>query len=264
MLLQIIFFLVLGGDAHASTASFDILSVSTIGANSSGGVILSSSAYVQSGSSLTLQGSAGHIVTASSFNASSFFGDGSHLTGAIPLAATQTFSGSNAFTSSFTVQSAGRRIIFSTGTDIDNFAISPSGVASFYPELHNSSATAIPPASSTSQDCTVCINGSTLTITTAGGNVEAVVTAYIENTSGFASLNLLQDGNFIGNLTAQKSIRTDQNVFSNTAFKYLVIAPSAGAHSYCLSICKFGPAPGTATLFNDSNNGNIFFVKELK
>lgn len=264
MLLQILFFLILGGNAQASTASFDIISVSAIGANNSGGVILSTSAYIQSGSSLTLRGSTGYIVIASSLNASSFFGDGSHLTGAIPLTATQTFSGSNAFTSSFTVQSVGRRISFSTGTDVDNLAIGDSGAISFYPELHNSSATTIPPASSTSQDCTVCIAGSTLTITTSGGNVEAVVTAYIQNTSGFASLNLLQDGNFVGNLSSQKSIRTDQNVFSNTVFKYLIIAPGAGAHSYCLSICKFGPAPGTTTLFNDSNNGNIFFVKELK
>lgn len=260
-----ILFLSVGGrSAAASTASFDSISVSSVGALGDNGITISSSVYIRNGNSLTLDGATGYITLVSSVNASAFFADGSHLNGVASLVATQTFSGGNTFISSFTVDTGGMAISLSTSASTNNLLIGSNGTASFYPELHNSSSTTVPQAATTALTCSICVAGSTLTITTAGGNVGAVLTGYIDNSAGTAELGLLQDGQYVGNFTSQVSVRADATpFFSNTIFKYLVTGPDAGTHSYCLTLCRT-TAVGTATLYNDSANANIFFVEELR
>ncbi len=255
--------------AMASEVATNSLRVSTISAPSGAtGITFSSSVRLLPNNSITLNGAAGAIVLASSVTASSFWGDGGSLTNTnnAVLSATQTFSGANTFTSSFTVQSFGRTVALSTGGTTDNLTLSSNGTVLFSPELHNSSHTLIPNASTTNTSLGSCVDGSTLTITTTGGNVEVTFTgARRRTTSGGLNLSVLQDGQFPPGFDSTTGIARSftLNAYgSQVCFSYLFSAVGAGTHSYCLTFAALGG--GTAELLNDSSTSNIFYVKELK
>lgn len=257
--------------AQASLVSADTLVTSTVNAQpGASGIVFSSSAHLSVNNGMTLSGAAGAIILASSVTASSFWGDGSSLTNAnnAVLQATQTFSGGNTFTSSFTIQSHGRLIVFSTSSTVNNMALNSDGTVSFYPELHNSSHTIIPAASTTNTSLGSCIAGSTLTITTTGGDVEVTFTGAMNTsptTSAGLNLSVLQDGQFPPGLNSTTGIIravTLNALTTQACFSYLFKGVSAGTHFYCLTPATIGS--GTADIPNDSNTANIFYVKEIK
>lgn len=268
-------------NAHASTVNIGEIRTNTFNGQSSSAIIFSSSLYMTGGASLILENSAGYISAASSINASSFFGDGQHLGGISNslLTSTQTFTGADTFTSSFTVQSGGRQIILSTSAFVNNVLITTTGVVSFYPSLHNSSATTIPQFSTTASTLTTCVSGSTLTITTTGGRVELIFSGILYSDKSQFTISFLQDGQFVNNLDGHEGIAKFGGGFASApqsiSFAYILDAPSSGPHSYCLTIANAPFIGGTTTLVN--NNGldpsplpgarsgrNIFYVKELK
>jgi hypothetical protein len=131
--------------ARSSILSADAIQVSTIaGQTNSNGIVFSSDVFIAAGSSLTLQGSGGYITSQSSITAAAFFGDGSALTGIATLSSTQTWSKSNIFNSSFTIQSGARQIVISTSVSVRNILIDVNGATSFFPELHNTTSTIDP------------------------------------------------------------------------------------------------------------------------
>jgi hypothetical protein len=265
---NIYLFLILSIPAFSNDARTDSAATNRIyGASSS--IAISSPIYIAAGSSLTLQGANGSIVSGSSISASSFFGDGSNLTGILSLSSTQTFSGSIIFQSSVTVQSGGRAIILSTGPSMANIQISPDGAISFYPGLHNSSSTIVPLATATNTHLGPCV--STITITTTGGAIEAIFSGEIQNdaASPDARLSFLQDAHFPPELvsgTNDKAIGGFVNtttwpaIFMTTKMRWLFDPPSPGQHSYCLTMAAFNG--GTTTLLD--RTANIFTIREIK
>jgi hypothetical protein len=143
---------------------------------------------------------------------------------------------------------------------------------SFFPELHNSTATTIPQTFVTSAlSLGPCIAGSTLTLTTSGGQVELA----FFGTVGFggsattnASLGVLQDGVFLTGFSSATAVAQFTVVPTNGAvegsFHYLLAPPSAGEHSYCVSLAGdsagvyIGGDSGTARF------GSQFIVEEIK
>lgn len=273
--------------SRAISITADTIIISTIaGQASSKGVSISSSVYLAAGKSLTLQGAAGNITTNSSATASAFFGDGSHLAGTgIVLTATQTFTGSNAFSATFAVQSGAREIILSTSTSVKNIDISASGAVSFSPTLHNSSSTSMSNYSVTVASYGPCVAGSTLTITTGGGRVEVYFSGLVdarawsdpEANVDSAGASFLVDGRFVNDLTNSKGFRYAYGFGSlplgnNISFDYLTDPLPAGTHSFCLTIAAIPnpvyPCCNAVTLHGaDSSTlsvGNIFYVKEIK
>lgn len=271
--LAVVFLLSLAGSASASHLETDFLSVSSIRGRSGASISISSDVVQGTGNSLTLSGSSGSIITASSVTAASFWGDGRHLSGLATniLLSTQVFSGANTFGSSFTVRSGGRAIVLSTSSSVSNLKIDSSGTVSFFPELHNSSSTMIPQAATSSSQLGPCVSGSTLTIRTSGGRIEVLFAGVVSNVelSSAAAVAFLQDGSFVGQETASRGAFYGQlagNTWASTsAFRYLLDAPSPGNHSYCLTIAA--PSGGTAQLQDGSTSiraRNLFFVLEVK
>jgi len=257
--------LALATSAAASTAESGNLYVSTIAAQSDG-IFFSSGIILVSGSSLTLQGSKGYLVAESSITASSFFGDGGRLGQVASLSGDNIFSGANMFTSSFTIQSYGRPIVLSTSIAGARVEISSGGALSFFPELHNSSSTVVPEATSTGS-FGPCIAGSTISIVTSGGRVEVTFTGALGTSStsgspGDIAINFLQDGSFVRDLSATKGFVANGTSYSYASYmpfrlNYLVDAPSTGSHSYCLTIQG-------GTILSGDNSRNLFYVKEIK
>lgn len=257
--------------AHASIAEGTTVSVGTVAANGTG-ITISSRVYLSPNSQLTLQSSGGYITTTSSITGSSFWGDGTNLSGVGLLSATQTFSGANSFSSSFTARSGGRVLVISTSATMDNIRINSSGESSFYPELHNSSSTTFPLFSTTNNSFGPCVTGSSLTIQTSGGVVEVVIQTTVSISSdgicgGWnAGINFLQDGQFVGDLSSGygpgfiSPSSCDASVKS-VRISYL-LTPSAGLHSYCLTVSAIGGVH--ATTVGQSVAANMFYVKELK
>ena len=252
--------------ALASTTRADTLVVSTISSLAGGnGISFTSFTHLATGMSLTLQGASGYISGASSITASAFFGDGTNLTNlSIPF----DYSGETIFTSSFSVLSNGLEIILSTSDSTANLDISPTGSISFYPELHNSSSTALLEYSTSVSSWGPCVAGSTLTITTTGGKIEAFFTGDLYNTSPTAGANagvtFLLDGQFVGDLSSINGFSNGSNNGNDYSFSldYLIAAPAPGMHSVCVSLsARLGI--GTATL-TDSLAGNIFYIEEIK
>lgn len=244
------------------------LSVSTVSA-SSGPVYFSAPIAFSKEARLSVIGASGNIVSESSVSASAFFGDGSRLSG-LPganLWDDQIFSGANTFFSSMTMQSVGREILLSTAQAGSNISISTGGILIFNPVLHTSSRTIIPDTSTTQSSFGPCIAGSTIAIATSGGRVQVVFTGMVSGSGGGnPSLSFLQDGQFASGLNSQGSVNLastpNGSSPSEGSFVYLVDALEEGMHSYCLSLAQIGG--GTARIFNDSVNGNLFYVVELK
>lgn len=252
--------------SSASVIASDHISISTIQAGSSR-IAITSSVYVTAGASLTISGQDSTLTTASSMTASAFFGDGGQLSRIASLTANQSMSGAATFSSSFTVNSLGGEIVLSTSSSIGNLAINSDGSTSFTPNLHNSSSTVIPDATTTNQYCGPCVSGSTLTITTTGGKVEIVFSGTIGNNDKSSAIVFLQDGSFVGNLGSDAVL--SKAIWLNAHYplisSHYVVEPTAGQHSYCLSLCtNVIQNPTTAELFNDATHTNIFYVMELK
>jgi len=265
MILTLLLFLTLPADA--ALVATDSAAVNTITAQApSNAIFFSSAISILNGSSLTLQGAGGYVSTVSSINASAFFGDAGQLSGAGKIISSQTFSGGNTFTSSFTVRSGGREIILSTSTSINNVYISPEGVLGFYPAIHNSSRTAgIPQYFTNNTTLGPCVPGSTITITTTGGQIEVNFAGSV--TSASATITVLQDGQFINGLSATKGVNSylsanpETTTFFPASFSYLLNSASAGVHTYCLSLAALGSSGAT---FEEGVMTNIFYVIEVK
>ncbi len=264
----------LSANSHSATMAANNMHVSTIGVpGTSPGINIATHAYFAAGSSLTLSGSQGYITAQSSINASAFFGDGSRLMNVASLSGDNSFTGAALFSSSFTIQSNGRRIVFSTGSAIDNLLVSTDGVVSFSPQLHNTSATAVQGYSTTNASFGPCIPSSTITFTTSGGRVELIFTGNIELASQITQtgtwINFLQDGQFVRDLSADKGFMVWTDLASPGGsvqsqpirIAYLLDAPTAGAHSYCLTMLSLNGYTSTLT---SSNASNLFYVKEIK
>lgn len=259
---------------HAGTIAADTIYTSTINAfPASNGINITTNAYFSAGNSLTLSGANGYITTQSSITASAFFGDGSHLANVANLIGDNNFTGANTFTSSFSVQSGGRQIILSTGPGMSNILIDTNGAISFSPQLHNSSATIVPGYSTTNSAFGPCIPSSTITFTTSGGRVELAFTGNIELTSQITQvgtwINFLQDGQYVRDLSSSKGFMVWTHLTSPGGnievqpirISYLLDAPPAGSHSYCLTLLSLN---GFASTLASSDAGNIFYVKEIK
>lgn len=253
--------------AHASTFSAKQVYVSTISAHpGSAGIVIASSTVLATNANLQL---GSHLISQSSVTAQALFGDGARLTGISSLTSTQTISGASYFTSSFTVRSNGRQIVFSTSPLMDNIHINPNGTLAFYPELHNSSSAIIPAAQTTNQYCGPCVSGSTLTIVTGANRVELDFTGVIGGFGdGIAAITFLQDGSFIGNLSQDgiiaKTLWTDVRSQTTKSAHYIIGPVSSGAHSFCVSLCTNNTSGIAAQLLNDAYSANIFFVREIK
>lgn len=265
----------------AGVVGADRISVSTIGGTAAG-ISISSSVWIAPGSSLTLTGPLGTLTGASSVTASAFFGDGRNLGGIASLYAEQSFSDGSLFLSSFSVQSGGKQIVLSTSSLSSNFSLSGGGVFSFSPELHNSSSTFVPAASTSNDNFGPCVDGSTLTIVTAGGRVELIFSGKLSNDErgdggaflgNAAELGFLQDGSFVDDFSSSKGIvrATGAGALEATdigSFRYLLKAPSVGAHAYCLTIARSQVVPGVQSggtkLGGETNSRNSFVVKEIK
>lgn len=260
--------------AKAGHIESDALAISSI-AGRDGGIWISSSIHFGIGSSLTLQGAGGYFAGQSSVNAGAFFGDGGGLSGIAKVGSSQVFAGANVFASSFSVASGGRQIVLATGTLTNNLTITPSGIAIFVPELHNSSHAIIPAAGTSASRLGPCVAGSTLTITTTGGRVEVILAATIANTFGSTgTVSILQDGNFMNGFSPDVGLYGINVGVQGTAFvspiDYLLEAPSPGAHSYCVTIAN-PRGVGSVFLINggvivsgDGRASNLFYVKEIK
>lgn len=262
-------FFLIAQPALASTINTDTLTVSSVAARQpASGIYLSSHANLSANSSITLR-DAGQLTSASSITASAFFGDGTNLSGLTLLTGTNTFSGENKFTSSISAQSGGLRITISTGSTTANIDISTYGVTSFYPQLHTSTRGSIAEFSTTATSLGPCVTGSTLSLTTSGGRVEVAFTGTLKNSAVGLQVSFLQDGQFVRDLSSTASpgyFRPDNgsNTEMTISFAYLLDAPSAGLHNYCLTICASRFFGGTATLLNNSTVGNLFYLVEIK
>lgn len=261
--------ILIAGSGNSSEISVDATNLNNIAAQPAvSGLQIVPNAVT--GSSITLLGPNGNIVTASSISASAFFGDGSHLSGIATTIATQSFSGAQTFLSTFTAQSGGNQIQLSTSSSVINMRVQGDGATTFYPELHNSSSATVPRATTTAATFGPCIAGSTLTITTSGGKVELTFSGILRNATlnSTVALTFLADGQFPPGLSSTKSLVRSHDTIPHGAydagpFRYLLDAPAAGAHSYCLSISA--PDGGTTALGEvEFDFRSIFIVKELK
>lgn len=261
-------FLLLTSICRASVIATDTLTVSTVaGLPGGSGVTFSTSVHLAGGANWTLRGGGGYLLSESSITASAFFGDAGALTGTSEgiLGATQTFTGGNTFLSSFTVQSGGREIVFSTGSESSNLLIDQAGYLSFRPELHNSSATVVPEFVTTAFPMGTCALGSTITITSSGGRIEVTFVGVVDGALEPA-VSFLQDGLFVNDLTPLTAIgKAQANRKIPGGFAYLIDAPAPGIHFYCLVIGRTSNTVTAATkLYNDAFHGNLFYVKEIK
>ena len=184
---------------------------------------------------------------------------------------TQTFTGANTFTSSFTVQSNGNQIVLSTSSNVNDISINSDGSISFFPELHNSSSTIIPEFTTSVSSYGPCVTGSTLAITTTGGRVEILFTGTVLANGGNSvpGISFLIDGGFARDLSSQKGFSASA-IIQEYAFglDYILDALPVGVHQFCLSLVDLQSSI-SVTLVNHTDtfeNGasNIFFVKEIK
>lgn len=256
--------------AHAQSATSDQVITGEIGGlQASNGVAIVSEVTLQTGSSVTLYGASGYISSGSSVNAQGFFGYEGELKNVAVMRATQTFNAPFVFESSFTVQSNGRRISFSTSAAMENIFISQDGDVGFYPNLHNSSSTSMPEYSTTTHTAGPCVPGSTITIRTTGGRVEVnfygtLMSTVTPNGLVKAHASFLQDGNFPLEFSSTKGILGDYagSRQSTVGFTFLLESPAPGTHTYCLSI--YNPFDGQSIILkNDSETSNLFYVKEI-
>lgn len=275
--------LLLGSSSQASSLLSDTISVTTV---STIGSAINLSSFTLSNSSWTLSSTSGEVTTQSSVTASSFWGDGSNLNTLIPQSSSPSFSGANTFNSSFTVRSGGRAIEISTGAGAQNIFISSGGMITFNPSLHNSSFTYLPEFTTTVSTFSPCITDSTITIVTSGGRIELSLTAIFLSTpsspsgSQQYSVNFLQDGQFVNDLTAHKGVIQVggglQGFATPSSFQYLLPPPTPGTHSYCVALALSGQiVGGSVSIINRSGlddaqiphiptGKNIFAVKEIK
>lgn len=265
--------LTLAPRAGASDLSADELSVSSISAAGSRGIRIIAPISQLSGG-LFLSGSSGTISVESSATASGLWGDGASLSNVARQASTQSFSGSNQFTSSFTVQSGGRTISLSTSSTTQNLLISQDGTVLFTPEFHNSTSTILSQFSTNVTYLGPCVPGSTLTIRTNGGRIQVVFTGAIQSSSAApttVAAAYLLDGALESAFTSSKGFVSDNKSVDQIGtfhFDHLSGPVAAGTHQICLTLASFN-FPFTFTLRNTTSSffnyaSNIFYAKELK
>lgn len=259
-------------NAFAGDANVDSILVSTATTGTS--IVAITTSVVVPGSNVTLQGPTGYTIGQSSVIASSFWGNGSNLTGIINdviLSATQTFTGAQTFASSVTIRTSGREIVFSTSNSNSNIRVSTAGVAYFDPTLHNSSSTQLPEYQTSNTTFGPCVPGSTLTIVTAGGKVEANFSAVFEMTLSTAItpiLNLLVDSQFVAGMSSTKGLVTGglNDGPQTISFSFLLENLQAGTHSFCLTAAAPPWSFPSLQIYNGiaRTATNIFFVKEIR
>lgn len=208
------------------------------------GGFASSGSYTGAGN-IYISGSFGSTGTVS---ANKFFGDGSSLTGitgascstCAVLIATQTFSGANTFTSSFTIQSGGRQIILSASASVNNINISTGGIVSFSSNTHQSSVTRGFSGSTAATIFSQCF--ATATVTTAGGDVLVWYTGAMHNSNASQGclISILQDGAYISGKSNALGFNVitspSGNLPESASFQTLLKGVAAGTHNWCLTM----------------------------
>lgn len=253
--------------SRAATIQTDELRVSTITSNSPHIAISTSLAFANTSVNMTAPSSA--LTVQSSFTASAFFGYGGALVGVNNhiVDSTNSFSGSNTFTSSITVISGGREISLSTGTG-SSIKIASNGIVTFYPELHNSSRTIIPTPVSVSTTIGPCVPGSTITIQSSGAPLEMVFMGNMGPliSNDVISINFLVDGAHLSGFSSAKTICSFSPISSFTPWGHSIFCQSvvsglsAAAHSLCVTVS--GNAPLTQQI--TGNAASYFYGVELK
>lgn len=242
----------------ATTTTTDVISTSTVAPHGDESLVFSSNVYIEG--NMTLAGPGGFIATESSFTAAYYFGNPTSISGIALLASTQAFLGGQIFLSSVSVITGGREIHLSTTASHSNLSISTSGEISFFPPLHTSSFTAVPGYATTNTRADACVTGSTITIVTGGGRVQATMTGPMSG----GVLGFMLDGRYVGNMSPTAGLSA---IYPSTAhhragaFSYLTESLSPGYHSFCLTLAAFGST--VARIYN-STGRNIFYITEIR
>lgn len=257
----------------ASTVSATSLEAASITSPNSSPVIFESNVQLSTDARVTLSGSSGNLISLSSVNASAFFGDGNRLILRTALNSTQTFTGANTFLSSFTTQTNGRSVWLSTTSAHANIMLTENGITTFNPEIHNSTWVLVPHYETSNQDLSICVPGSTISITSGGGAIEIGFSGRVSVGGAYGvGLGLLHNGQFVNGTNSTKGV-TESQICPPCAgsFRYLVSpAPLPGVQTFCISLYAFQTQPvySAILLSTDSASGvsvrNIFYASELR
>lgn len=213
----------------------------------------------------------GNIVGTSSVTANAFFGNGSALTGitssGVTATSSPTWSGNHTFLHTVTVSSnivASSSItgtaFFGDGSALTNLPSSPVAQSSFTYGLNG--------ATTETTNFTTCYASGTLT---TGGTAPIAVFYSGDITSSGAAgtycvINFLQDGAYISpaskTIGMGKAASASAGGAGNGTTVRIFPAPSAGSHSWCVSLIS--PFGATCTFTNTSVLGNQFGVVELR
>ena len=191
--------------------------------------------------SLNMSGSTSTIFSASSITASAFFGDGSHLTGLVTgsavLAATQTFSGINTYTSTsvFSGQAIFKSVVDFSGSYGSTFTTLTA--------QYNASNWSLGP----------CITGSSVTlvfVSTHAANIQlngGSVQSWSDSNSG--ALNFEADGSFFDGWSASNVIYYPTYSVASRTYWPLNINYTTnkkfppGSHTFCVTIISDAAGP---------------------
>jgi len=157
-------------------------------------------------------------------------------TGDAVLESTQTFTGANTFTSSLTVQSGGRDIIFSTNAVTNSMKIDGDTGEVTFLFKQNKGSVSYPTASNFSHTSPDCVGASTVTITTTGGDVAVwfAGSGYNDTDNNVLWLNYIEDGVFPTKGIINSRGMSDL-VQEDISFYYLIKDVAPGVHTYCLA-----------------------------
>ncbi len=196
------------------------------------------------------------LVSNSSVTASAFFGNGSALTGL--AGESNTYASSKTFTTNVLMQaSATASGFFGNGSALTGLPVAQTTVT------YNLTG-----ATTETTTFKVCYASGTLT-TNGSSLIQVHYSGSITNSGAagtYCILNIMQDGAFISPYTSTVGMGASVNGaaggFGNATMTRIFPAPSAGSHSWCLSMIS--PFGTTCTFTYASAHGNEFGVTELR
>lgn len=194
----------------------------------------------------------------------------SFFTEPVSNSGTLSQTGAATFTSSVTIQTDGREVLIGTSTTsgVYSIKVETDGDVLFSPKIHNSTCAAqIPTASFTNTTFAAGILGSTVTFTTAGGDVfiTANIICDVNVTGGNVLFSFLQDGAVVSPLSTTKGACIYQARAAGAVgvcpIAWIIKSVAAGSHSYTLT----GRVTGdTGSIQTTSNFSNQFCATELR
>lgn len=196
------------------------------------------------------------VLGKSSITASAFFGNGSALTGLAGEA--NTYASSKTFTTNVLMNaSATASGFFGNGSALTGLPVAQTTVT------YNLTG-----ATTETTTFKVCYASGTLT-TNGSSLIQVHYSGSITNSGAagtYCILNIMQDGAFISPYTSTVGMGASVNGaaggFGNATMTRIFPAPSAGSHSWCLSMIS--PFGTTCTFTYASAHGNEFGVTELR